>query len=245
MLKIDDPNTWPENIIKQLNAQPVLSLLKSNNFIEHIDDELDIQDILADVDDYAESEGIVVYHCTKQLPEKLFKDTGLRLLDLETHHREFLELIRNRPSVSKELFNRIEKALSDWRVGEESRERKLWFCLRRNVILYDFDSGSEYLLKCYGGEAIYMPFIYKPEMKDVTNLLEELGEPVVVEARLSVSSLRRYKIYSLGRTLVGCFANSINPDFHINDYNECGLTEILPCDIIAVHPHKQFIQSTE
>ncbi len=247
MLILDEPSTWPRHIVKQLNAKNVKSLLENHNAMDcpaRIMNNSELQSIFVDVQEYAESEGIAGYHCTKQLPDKPFTKTGLRILDFETHHKEFLELIRNHKSVNKELFARIDKALSEFRAdyNVRFREKQLWFCLTRRMICEDGGESTKYFFKCYGGEAIFMPFIYEQEMKDAVNLLEQLGEPVVVEAQLSVSNLNLSQ-YALGRALVSYFAEYVNPDF--SDYEiECYASrDILPDDIIKVHSHAQFVKS--
>ena len=112
--------------------------------------------------------------------------TGLRILNIERHHLEFRELISEHPLINKNLFDCIDKTLSDWQTNHGgTREGMLWFCLSRHLV----DDGTEKFFQYFGGEAIYWPFIFDPKTKDIANLLEQIGEPVVVEVRLSVSNL--------------------------------------------------------
>ena len=115
MLILDDPNTWPAHIMKQLYSDSVKYLLKSNDFMDYICEESVLLDIFADVRQYALSDGIAGYHCTKQLPERPYKTSGLRVLDYETHHSDFLEYAFNYPEIDNQCFDQIEKTLAEWR----------------------------------------------------------------------------------------------------------------------------------
>lgn len=111
----------------------------------------------------------------------------------------------------------------------------LWFCLTRHLVL---DPGTESLFKYYGGEAIYVPFMRDPR---VAPLLEKLGEPVVVEVRISVRDLTVFREFALGRTLVSYSANSINPEFVVEDLEGYVSSNVPPSDIVAVHPHSDYL----
>lgn len=242
MLVLDNLNTWPAHIIEQLYSDSVIRLLENNDSIEPIREEPILLDIFEDVQQYALSKGVVCYHCTKQLPEYPYKITGLKTLNFETHHSNFLKYICNYPGVDKKCFDRIKKALLKFRNDPcDSREKKLWFVFTRDPVL---DLGTECFFKYYGGEAIYMPFIYEPEMQDITKILESIGEPVVVEIRLFPSDIVTCKQDgfgrpAFGRILVECFAKSINPNF-CRDGGEGYIEKDVPPEDIAVHSYDIF-----
>ena len=242
MLIVDDQKTWPKDIIKQLEKDSVIQLLKSNNFYSNIKDESDICDIVADVKKYASSVGVAVYHCTKQLPERPYKTIGLRILNIERHHSDFLDYICERPEVDKSCFDRIKKALEEWNDREQRyrREDMIYFCIERNLVL---DYGTKDFFDYYGGEAIYMPF-YNEGMEDIKRILASIGEPVVVEAHLSVSDLETYgQTYGenrFGQSVIECFAESINPDFCIQGLEGYYKKDIPPDKIIEVYPYEKF-----
>jgi hypothetical protein len=246
ILALDDPATWPKHIIKQLKTNKIRRLLKDHNSFDYpvrISNNFDIRSIFVDVQEHAEAVGVIGYHCTKQLPEKPFKKIGLRLLNIEQHHREFLEYIRDK--VKPSLYKHIEKALCEWRHCQHRRERQLHFCLTPNQIIEPY-GGAEDFFTYFGGEAIYMQFVHhiKTKIIEVERLLEGLGEPVVVKTKLTVSHLQ-LSPDSLGRCLVGYYAQSINKEFIFQDPAVYSKRDILPCDILEVVPHKIFVASVK
>jgi hypothetical protein len=241
VLILDDSNTWPKHISDQLNANDVTRLLQSDKFIDHVSNNPDLIDVFTDVEEYAKSNGLRGFHCTKQLPGYPYTQTGLRVLDIEKHHAEFLKLITNHDSVDERLYRYIDEKLADFRADPndvESRGKKLWFCLTRNLV----EIGTEDFFRYYGGEVIYMPFYaeFTEDDKRVLRILEELGEPVVVEANIAVSDLTVSRQYSFGRALVEHFAQSINRNFFVEGLEGRVTSDVKPTEIVAVHPYEAF-----
>lgn len=75
----------------------------------------------------------------------------------------------------------------------------------------------------------------------VAPLLENLGDPVVVEARLAVSGLTVFRQFAFGRTLVSYFANTINPEFYIEELEGYVSSDVSADDIVAVYPHAEYV----
>ena len=237
MLILDDPSTWPAHITKQLKKRSVTGLLKQNRSIRDIQTQWDIRCIFADVQGYAQSNGMAAYHCTKQVSDRPFSQTGLRLLCLEEHHRDLVETMRrHRPDLGEEYWGRIRDILAKWRVREGGREGYLDFCPTQSPVV---DDGTDLFFTYYGGEAGYMPFIYGLH-PDVEKILEQIGEPVVVEVRLRPSNLAGWQD-APGHTLVSYFAHSINPDFLTEDYVTHIQRNVEPCDVIHVYRHAEFV----
>jgi hypothetical protein len=237
MLILDDPHSWPKHITQQLKKRSVTKLLRQNRSIRDIRDEWDIRCMFADVQEYAQSHGMAAYHCTKQVPERPFSQTGLKVLHLEEHHRDLLETMRrHRLDLGEDYWERVRDILVKWRVGEEAREGRLDFCARQCLVV---DDGTDKFFKYYGGEAGYMPFIYGLH-PDVEEILERIGEPVVVEVRLRPSDLLAWQD-SPGPALVGHYAHLINPDFLDEDYVTQIQSNVEPRDIIRVYPHAEFV----
>jgi hypothetical protein len=238
VLVLDDPTTWPRHLTDQLNQPAVLEVLRRRRYAEELVDEPAVRPILAEVEQYAYSVPLAAYHCTKQLADRPYTVTGLRPLNFEQHHAELRDLLRSRPEVSPTLFRKIDAGLTDWRMRHTGRrEKMLWFCVDRPLVL---DRGTELFFKYFGGEAVYFGFMSDPE---VLSVLESVGEPVVVEARVSSEDLKVFQELALGRTLVSYFARSVNPRFYI-DHREGYIPKAVPpADIVAVHPHKEFTRA--
>ncbi|MDP2156101.1 MAG: hypothetical protein Q8K68_00130 [Nitrospirota bacterium] len=198
----------------------------------------DIIDIFADVDEYVKSNGLSGYHCTKQAPTFSFALNGLRTLDFTTHHAEFRSMMREHPMVDEDLFRHIDAKLTDWQANHTgNREKKLWFCLTRTLVL---DSETESFFKYFGGEAIYFAFLRDQR---VAPLLESIGEPVIVEAKIDVSVLTVSRKWAFGRTLVSHFAAALNPNFFVEELEGYVSEDIPPQSVVAVHSHNDFVAS--
>lgn len=238
MLILDDPATWPDHVVKQLNSDTVIQLCTSHDYMEHIADHQDLIDIFSDIEEYTQKHRIAGYHCTKQAPTFSFMLSGLRTLDFTTHHAEFRSMMRKHPLVDDGLLRYIDSKLSDWQANHTgSREKKLWFCLTRTLVL---NSGTESFFKYFGGEAIYFAFLYD---QSVAPLLESIGEPVVVEVAIDVSVLNVSRKWAVGRTLVSHFASTRNSNFFVEELEGYVSEDIPPQRVVAVHSYNDFVAS--
>jgi hypothetical protein len=238
MLILDNPLTWPNHIVEQLNDELVIQLCKSHNFMEDIANDPLLIDIFADVKSHAINDGLAGYHCTKQLKTSKFTSTGLRTLNFHEHHTWFRNLIRQHPDVDNELYQHIVTQLTDWQENHTGRrENMIWFCFTRTLAS---SSGTKSLRKYFGGEAVYSAFMHDER---VAPILESMGDPVVVEAKIDISDLTIFREWALGRTLVSHFASSLNSKFSIEELEGYVSTDILPSSIVATHPHDHFVSS--
>jgi hypothetical protein len=114
---------------------------------------------------------------------------------------------------------------------------ELWFCIDRQLVLHP---GTESFFKYFGGEAVYFAFMEDPA---IGLLLEQLGEAVVVEARIASKDLTVFQEFAFARTLVCYFARTINPEFHIEGREGYLSKSVEPTDIVVVHPHKEFVKT--
>lgn len=236
VLILDDSSTWPSRVSSQLNSPTVVDLLERNEYIDQIANDPKLIEVFTDIDKYAAKVGLAGYHCTKQLANRPYVQTGLRILDFKLHHSEFRAIIRDHHAVDADLYAYIDKRLSDWQANHTGkREGTLWFCLNRRLVL---NAGTKSFFKYFGGEAIYFAFMDDPL---VSPLLEELGDPVVVEARLAVSNLKGFRRFAFGRTLVSFFASTINPNFCIEGLEGYVSSDLAPDAILAVYPHAEYV----
>ncbi len=63
-----------------------------------------------------------------------------------------------------------------------------------------------------------------------------------MEARLKVQDCKILGEHVFGRTLVGYFDKSLNPEFIFSDTVCYSKKSISPCDIIAAYPYKEFVK---
>jgi hypothetical protein len=127
VLILDDPTTWPDHIKSRLQQEPVVELLRHNEFMDELVRHPVLRPVLAEIEEYVAATPLAAYHCTKQLPERPFSVTGLRPLDFAQHHAEIRQVLRNHKSVTPALFSRIDAGLSDWQKNHTGkREKMLW-----------------------------------------------------------------------------------------------------------------------
>jgi len=146
--------------------------------------------------------------------------------------------MREHQLVDDDLFRHIDAKLTDWQANHTgTREKKLWFCLTRTLVL---NSGTESFFKYFGGEAIYFAFLRDQR---VAPLLESIGEPVVVEVEIDVSVLTVSRKWAVGRTLVSHFASARNPNFFVEELEGYVSEDIPPQSVVAVHSYNDFVAS--
>jgi hypothetical protein len=237
VLIIDDPSTWPDRVKELLDRDEVVELLRQNDYMDELYRHPSLRPVLEEIEEYIAKTPLAAYHCTKQLPERPYSTTGLRVLDFGQHHSEVRELFRTHKEVSPALFKRIDAGLADWRKHHTGRrEKMLWLCVDRSMV---FDHGTESFFKYFGGEAVYFAFMKDPE---VGPLLERIGEPVVVEVRISSRDLQVFEELAFARTLASHFASSVNPEFFIEGREGYLSKGIEPKDVVTVHQHSQFVK---
>ena len=237
MLILDDPATWPDHIIKRLQQEKVVQLLKQSNFIDDLVRHPTLRPVLEEVEAYVEANPLTAYHCTKQLPERPFAATGLRVLNFGEHHDEIKNLLRNHRLVTPALFDKLTNNLDFWKKNHTGiRENMLWFCVDRSLV---FNEGTTSFFKFFGGEAVYFAMMDDSELGPI---LQRLGEPVVVEARIASRDLTVFQDFAFARSLVSHFAASVNPEFKIENREGFLSKGVKPIDVVAVHPYKNFVQ---
>ena len=235
MIIIDDPTTWPGELMAALEADDVVRLLRGVEHVEQIEDDPPIAAIRRQVYDLAQAHGIAGFHCTKEPYPGCF-DAGLRVLDMEAHHVEFLELLE--PYLGPELTERARARLAEFAASDQRpiREGQLWFCFARNVV---DDDGVEKLFRFVGGEAIYW-WLWQDE--EIAAVLEAVGEPVIVEAILYPSEMRPgVGQLGLGKSLISHFAEKrLGLDVALWETETYVCDSIPPKRIIAVHALEDF-----
>ena len=65
----------------------------------------------------------------------------------------------------------------------------------------------------------------------------------MVEARIASKDLKVFQEFAFTRTLACYFAKTANPEFHVEGREGYLSKPVEPADIVAVHPHKQFVKT--
>ena len=115
MLVLDDPTTWPKELIAALADDTVTAELEKLEYVENHDPRGAVANVLSMVDDSVKSHGIAGFHCTKEPFAGFFSERGLRVLEMETHHREVLEWLES--DLSPEVLARVATPFFTTRAG--------------------------------------------------------------------------------------------------------------------------------
>ena len=237
MLVLDDPTTWPEDLIAALADDTVTAELEKLEYVENHDPRGAVANVLSTVDDSVKSHGIAGFHCTKEPFPGFFSERGLRVLEMETHHREVLKWLES--DLSPEVLARAQDRLAGFAASDQrpGRDGKLYFCLSRTLLE---DSGTDRLFTYLGGEAVYGCLWQDPEIAPV---LEAKGRPVIVEAALEFPEMRPgVGQVGLGLSLVSHHAvqSGTSPKMALYEVETWVGQPISAERIVAVHSYDDF-----
>lgn len=243
-VKIDDINTWPHDILKNLESPFIRQQFKRSTDIEALTKKNPaIMDIGLDLVKSCYQFGLTGYHCTKEKHPGFFKKSGLSLCDPKERIDSFLNEFGSRFSNNK--LRDIKQTFIDWlnlkkRIG--NRSKRVWFCLTKGGVK---QHGTEYFFKYYGGEIIYWPMlIYWAKEKgvdpEVKKVLMEIGSPVVIETILEPSKMEFWGDSNLALSMLSYFGLLINRQFLPYDIDGYSIASISPEYIVDVHSKENF-----
>ncbi|WP_061209493.1 hypothetical protein [Leptospira borgpetersenii] len=236
MLVLDNSSTYSKNILDQLDQKEVIALLINRSSIEQIQKKPLIVEIFREVDRFSQENGVIGFHCTKEIQSRPYNEFGLRILDMKLHHMEFIEYLKTEMSLANDKIVYIKEKLDYFRMQETGRrEGLLWFCLNRSLVK---SKGTEGFFEYYGGEAIN--FWYRSD-PIIGHLCKKIGRAVVVEALINISQLTIYSEYGLGKCLVSNYAHALNKKFQITHLQGHVKSNISCASIIKVHPRDSFV----
>lgn len=236
MLILDDPTTWPSEIRSRLQNSEIAKVVMQHRYIDDLLKHVEIRKAVCEIEQCVENSSLTAFHCTKQLEDRPFSDSGLRVLQFTEHHARFLDYVRSRKLLPESTYKRLEMGLEEWcKEHTGRREGMLWVCVDRSLV---FHYGALPFFDYFGGEAIYFPF---REDQEIGTFLKKLGTPVVVEVRISSKESTVFKENAFARTLFSHYAHSLNPRFYVESIEGYLTKEIGPMDIIAVHSYESFV----
>lgn len=242
MLITHSKESLPKALRDSLNDPHLVELFTRHRSYEEIRDDPILRRVVRQIGEFADKNGLVVFHCSKELFPGKYLAEGLRVLNQERHVDEFLALARDGALLTEEQIRAIEPTLRRWRdgsPGHESREGTLHLLHGREEAL---DRGAQKFFTYYGGEALYWPFgPWEPgEPHWFLKILERIGEPVVVEARVDPKNLISGSDSFGADVAVSYFGREVNPEFE--PWGRFCLTKnsISPTDVITVVPLSEF-----
>ncbi len=214
-LEVDTPTTWPSSLREPLSAPAVQQLFRAHSSYEDIRSAWALRPAIVEIERYVRENGLVVYHCTKELFPGKIASEGLRVLNQQAHVDEFLAYTLRENILTQQEREEIEPVLRKWRDGTQhvkGREGTLHFVHSRPEVLA---WGTQKFFLYYGGEALYWPFgPWTPKPKHwFLRRLETIGEAVVVAARVDPRDLITGSESSGADIGISYFARLVNPAF--------------------------------
>lgn len=126
------------------------------------------------------------YHCTRAIRTDICS-MGLKCFDLEQRIKYVLCVLSKHGISSTELatfYTRLREYLS----GNQLSGRKDKLCLCLNRALFEVEDGCDDFFKNFGGESIYRVAQHYPELTEIKNALQTIGEPLLVTASVSLDT---------------------------------------------------------
>ena len=221
------PELLPEVLREHLNS--IQSLCRNEKFSDKLVQRPEARNIVIELDDYCMQRRVLGIHYTRAIrtdieQKGLLVRTGAEIRDefIQRFGHKFeateLELLQNKWSSHQVTQSKI-------------RDSMLWF----NFTLRAFGgSGSESLLRMYGGEQIHMGIEFNTP---IGNKLRSIGEPLIVKCALDPQKVRTFLGHPWGKILVSSFHLSVVPEAQRIDQDGKVLESILPNDLVVESAH--------
>lgn len=113
----------------------------------------------------------------------------------------------------------------------DTKARKRWTYFFNLTEKAYKDGNATSLLRYFGGEAIFKPFLAD---SDLNQILTSLGEPLIVRAAIDASSIKAFNSNAFGITWLSTYHHSLNPNAIKQDYDVYIEKPINPEDIISI-----------
>ena len=209
-------------------------MFQRETYVEALYDDGTFRALASRVEDWILEQDLRVYHCTRVKSIEHALNNGLRVLDRESHQREFLMDFGDQFSDDEKAF--IDAQWSAYFTSQQDRCRngRIFFCNSRYLIK---DDGTAPFFEYYGGEAVFMPLKGSP----VSSKLRTFGVPAVVEFTLRASDVL-VASHPLDKAILSHFHQSINPEALLFGSEGHIKRDVLPIEIIRVVELKHFIQ---
>jgi len=215
----------PEEIVRLI--QPLNEELMNNRYVDSFARLPKFQRVLARMTDYLEKHRIICVHYTRAVPEDILA-AGLICATGAQRRTWFMEKYGN-------LFCDPEREAikTAWRqyfkqAQNAARDNKVFFNLSTTALR---NGGAGPLLENFGGEAINMPLLDLPRIKQKLN---SLGSPLIVKCALKPSRLLGCWEYPAAVVWLSAYQTKVNPKAALYDVDVYTTSSVLPEDIITI-----------
>jgi hypothetical protein len=216
----------PKDFIKRLKLHD--SLFIQNNFLENIEDDESIHQLIIEIDNYCLDNKIIGYHYTNG-NEYDFLEKGLIIRSGKEIRQDFVK--ENFHLFSKEEQDLI---LRKWkeRFDEEESEK------RDNCLFFNFtlgaikDGGAELLLSYYGGEQVYFPIFQLPIIGEK---LKNIGIPIILKCTINPKEINTFIVYPWGKIAVSSYHRKVNRTAYLVDQDGYQKVSVNPENIEIIY----------
>jgi len=179
-IEIGNKNSLPQAILNKLKQTDIINQFKNIKPLIDLDRNVETNEIINEITDAVQKFGIKVYHCTKEKEKGFFERHGLIPLNPRKYVESFL---KEHGHLFKNKLDEVKRRLYDFINDNDEMKR------RENMVQFALDKidsidQSYYFHKYYGGEIIYMALTGINDDPKFGEILEKIGNPVYIEAKL-------------------------------------------------------------
>ena len=224
-IDLSNLDSAPQSVISALNNKS--ELFERVTDISSILQDNTIRDAVVELDMIVRKEKVLAFHFTRAFREEIARD-GLRAR--KTEEWRCLFIAKYQHLLKKEQIMRLKAGWSSYFTPTQKlgRDGRIFFNLTEKAYK---DGNATSLLRYFGGEAIFKPFLAD---SDLNQILTSLGEPLIVRAAIDASSIKVFNSNAFGITWLSTYHHSLNPNAIKQDYDVYIEKPIHPENIISI-----------
>lgn len=225
-IRLDRVESIPRELALDLDKHR--GLFQQCMYLDEILGDPVVLEVARALQEYAENAGILAFHYTRALPEKLRAD-GLTICSGNERREQFMNEFGDR--FTDDQRRRIRRLWSQYfdEAQNRARDGRVFFCGSDNLKIV---GSVGYLHQYYGGEAVNMPLTNE---SDIMAVLAQIGRPLVVCCSLDSARIRPPYDNDCGRALISAYHIVTNHDAEWAGYSTFQAGPVLPGQILEIH----------
>lgn len=224
----------PEKYITQL--EKFKYMLLEVDFLEDLEDETQIQNLIIEINNYCYENLIIGYHYTRAVVEEILEN-GLLIRSGSEIRNCFIEKYGSMFTLKE--IDIIKKA---WESYFFLKQKKI----RNNLIYFNFtqealNNGCAYeLLNFFGGEQVHMPL---QDIKGISKKLSSIGFSLILKCKLSPHNLITATENPWGKIAVSTYHNRHNSNVFRKDIDGYQTIPVPAKNIEIIYKIKKYKQT--
>lgn len=220
-----NPESLPQNVVAELRS--VSKALWRAEYIDQLLEHVPLVRVAHMLNEHCIRDGVVGYHYTRGLRAS-FEQFGLQPQMGRQRRSQFLEEHGHRFTGAQR-----QRLIDGWaqhftKAQDSERDGRIWFALTDKELR---GTGAASLLRYYGGEALYFPFIDDTE---ISTILRSIGCPLLVTCRLSTDHITTFTSIPWGKVWLSTIHCATNPDAHRHDIDAYCMHPVPPEDLLEI-----------